>query len=536
MSTYTPSLGLELITPGSQAGLWGNTTNNSLNLIDQAITGVTPISFASASGSTYTLTDFNGAADESRAAVLNVIGTATGANTIVVPNKQKTYLVRNSTGQDVTFQTAVPGATYAVGAGYSILIFCDGNNNVYTGIASPGVGTLSVNAGGTGTTSFVGGGFVKSSGGTNALSAVTTVNAATELSGATPVANGGTGAVSLVNNGLLVGKGTATVQSLIGGSSGQVATWNGSEWVAATPSTGSVASVSATSPLASTGGTNPNISLSGIVPIANGGTGSSTAAGALASLGAPSLAATQSWTGTNTFTSPTYVSLGSNTQGLIVSGGGYTGGIGPAAIQLAAVGTGMYYSTNSINFTLNNVNTFSVATSAAYFTTPISVNSGNQSSWMYTTQEGQLGLQYGISSSYGWHIGEAVGHEFIIYTNSGAVGQYMTYSSSTWQTRSDRRIKADLEVIPNALDKMDKINGYTGRMIDDETNTRHPYLIAQEIQEVLPEAVTHSSRRDNDGDGIPDDLLGLGYTDVIPLLVQAIKELKAEVVALKAAK
>ena len=142
MASYTSSLGLELITPGSQAGLWGNTTNNSLNLIDQAITGVTPLSFASASGSVYTLTDFNGAQDESRSAVLNITGSATGGNTVVIPNKQKTYLVRNFTGQDVTFRTPTPSDTYTVGAGYSILIFCDGNNNVFTGIAAPSVGTL----------------------------------------------------------------------------------------------------------------------------------------------------------------------------------------------------------------------------------------------------------------------------------------------------------------------------------------------------------------------------------------------------------
>ena len=243
MATYTDSLGLELITPGSQAGLWGNTTNNTFNLVDQAITGVTPVSFAAASGTTYTLTNFNGAADEARAAVLNVTGSATGSNTIVVPNKQKTYLVRNSTGQDVVFQTATPNATYTVGAGYSILIFCDGNNNVFTGIASPGVGTLSVNAGGTGTTSFVGGGFVKSSGGTNALTASAKVDAASELSGVTPVANGGTGQSSLPSGSLLIGNGTGNVAVLSGGTIGNIATWNGSTWIASPPATGGVSSV-----------------------------------------------------------------------------------------------------------------------------------------------------------------------------------------------------------------------------------------------------------------------------------------------------
>jgi hypothetical protein len=103
MSTYTTSLGLEEITPGDQAGLWGNTTNNNLELIDQAVTGVTPISFTGLSGTVRVLDSANGAIDEARAAVLNITGNATGPNTVVVPNKQKTYLVRNFTGQTVGY-------------------------------------------------------------------------------------------------------------------------------------------------------------------------------------------------------------------------------------------------------------------------------------------------------------------------------------------------------------------------------------------------------------------------------------------------
>jgi trimeric autotransporter adhesin len=279
MASYTSSLGLELITPGSQAGLWGNTTNNSLNLLDQAVTGVTPLSFASASGTVYTLTDFNGALDESRSAVLNITGTASGANTVVIPNKQKTYLVRNNTGQDIVFRTATPTATYTVGAGYSILIFCDGNNGVFTGIAAPSVGTLLVNAGGTGSTTFGAGGFVKSSGGTSALTSSLTVNASSELSGVTPVSNGGTGNSTLVAGSLLIGNGTSATTALVGGVNGYLATWNSSlnSWVSAAPPASGVLSVSGGTNITITGpSTTPVINVSGQVGVANGGTGVST--------------------------------------------------------------------------------------------------------------------------------------------------------------------------------------------------------------------------------------------------------------------
>ena len=234
MSNYTDSLGLEEITPGDQAGLWGTTTNNNLALIDQAVTGVTPITeFNGVSGTTKILTDFNGAADESRSAVLNITGTATGPNTVIVPNKQKTYLVRNNTGQTVIFQTASPTATYSVLSGNSILIFCDGNNNVFTGIQSPSTGTLTVPGGGTGVTTFGAGGILRSTGGTNNLFAFPTVSLTTEVAGTLPVGKGGTGQTSFTSGALITGNGSGNLGSVAVGTSKQALVSTGAAWAAA---------------------------------------------------------------------------------------------------------------------------------------------------------------------------------------------------------------------------------------------------------------------------------------------------------------
>jgi len=167
-----------------------------------------------------------------------------------------------------------------VGASFSILVFCDGNNNVFTGIASPSVGTLSVSAGGTGQTTFGGGGFVKSSGGTNALTSSSAVALASEVSGTLPVANGGTGAGTFSSGSLLVGNGTGNFGTLTGGANGQVATWNGSTWTAAAPAAGAVTSIVA--------GTGISVnSPTGAVTVTNTG---------------PTLSSTNTWTGANSFT------------------------------------------------------------------------------------------------------------------------------------------------------------------------------------------------------------------------------------------
>jgi trimeric autotransporter adhesin len=471
MSTYTPSLGLELITPGSQAGLWGNTTNNTFNLIDQAITGVTPISFAAASGSTYTLTDFNGAEDESRSAVLNITGSAIGANTIVIPNKQKTYLVRNNTGQDVTFRTATPSATFAVGAGFSILIFCDGNNNVFTGIASPGVGTLSVNAGGTGATTFTAG-FVKSTGGTNALTSSATVNAASELSGAVPVANGGTGQTSLTSGALLVGNGTGSVAVLSGGTAGYVATWNGSTWVSAPSASAGVSSISAGTGISASGSTNVTISNTGVTSL-TAGTGislsGSTGGITISATGGsgPTLSATQTWTGVNTYTQR------------IVSSQGFA--------------------------IIDNITTLTGSSSA------LSFNAG--------------GVNVGsINSS---------GNLFITGPNATKA------SGTTWINPSDQRLKDNVVDYTEGLSKAMQIQPKTWTFNGKGGTTaglKGVGVIADQVQSVLPNTVSTYKAKLNESDAAETDIKQFNADEIIWVLLNSVKELKAEVDALKAAK
>ena len=50
-STYTTNLGIEKITTGDQAGLWGTTTNTNFDIIDQAVNGIVAATLASAGSS-----------------------------------------------------------------------------------------------------------------------------------------------------------------------------------------------------------------------------------------------------------------------------------------------------------------------------------------------------------------------------------------------------------------------------------------------------------------------------------------------------
>jgi hypothetical protein len=97
------------------------------------------------------------------------------------------------------------------------------------------------------------------------------------------------------------------------------------------------------------------------------------------------------------------------------------------------------------------------------------------------------------------------------------------YATGSWQS-SDLRLKTDLLGIDDALGKVLRLRGVSFRWRREENpdrglpDGRHYGLVAQEVEEVLPEVV---------GKG-PGDEKALAYSELIPVLVEAVKELKTE--------
>ena len=192
-STYSTTLRIELIGAGDQDGTWGDTTNSNLGtIIESAITGVQPITFADAN---YTLTAYNGLPDEARNAVLVLGGTNTAQRNLITPAVEKTYIVKNETGANVSITTNGAGANVVVLNGETLSVFCDGTN-FYPTLA--GTGTLTVPNGGTGATSFTSGALLKGSG-ANAIATASAADIVAQIGG-TFVANA-TNATQITNSG-----------------------------------------------------------------------------------------------------------------------------------------------------------------------------------------------------------------------------------------------------------------------------------------------------------------------------------------------
>lgn len=124
-STYSTSLKLELIGNGDQSGTWGTTTNTNLGtLLEQAITGVQAITMVNAD---YTLTDFNGASDEARNAVLVLGGTNSAIRNVIAPAVNKLYVIKNATvgGYAVRIKTSTSTGV-SIPSGSTLSVYCDG--------------------------------------------------------------------------------------------------------------------------------------------------------------------------------------------------------------------------------------------------------------------------------------------------------------------------------------------------------------------------------------------------------------------------
>jgi len=128
------------------------------------------------------------------------------------------------------------------------------------------------------------------------------------------------------------------------------------------------------------------------------------------------------------------------------------------------------------------------------------------------------------TSSGNLQLSAIAGSRVAIQTNTTITGILSVTDDITAFWSSDERLKDNITPIDDPLAKVISISGNTFDWNDKSNKSGHDVgLIAQEIEKVLPEAVT---TRDN-------GYLAVDYHKVVPLLVEAVKELSAKVDALE---
>jgi hypothetical protein len=141
---------------------------------------------------------------------------------------------------------------------------------------------------------------------------------------------------------------------------------------------------------------------------------------------------------------------------------------------------------------------------------------------------------YGSHNGTGWGVYGMCIAGIGVRAYGGYYGVYSVgsiYTTGSYESSSDARFKEDVEPLTDSLSTILKLRGVEFNWKRDEypehnfSEGRQVGFIAQEVAEVLPEVVN----RNNDEDGF----YSVSYGRIVPVLVEAIKELKAENESLK---
>ncbi|KAJ3255153.1 hypothetical protein HK104_007168, partial [Borealophlyctis nickersoniae] len=135
-----------------------------------------------------------------------------------------------------------------------------------------------------------------------------------------------------------------------------------------------------------------------------------------------------------------------------------------------------------------------------------------QNAWYYSYPNGQTTNYFYTGANY-----NGSSYAYVVYNQAGN-GVYLSNGGTTWTSYSDERLKKEITTIDDstALNKVLRLRpvSYLWKSDSDDAAKRLG-LIAQEVEPIIPEIVSEGS----------DGMLGITYTDLVPMLISSVKKL-----------
>jgi hypothetical protein len=204
----------------------------------------------------------------------------------------------------------------------------------------------------------------------------------------------------------------------------------------------------------------------------------------------------------------------------------------------------------SLYFRLRTAGTPFVATRITKGSGTVVVTLGKAGSIWDTTNRGTLEINGDGSAILGFTVGSGErgylyhgGTQMYLQNNASGGNIYVAASSggvqlnngaTSWTATSDERLKNINSNIENAIEKLLTLRTVNFSWKSDETNKENLGLIAQDVEAVFPQVIEKNKLNSGvDEQNDHTEYLGVKYTELIPVLVKAIQELKAEIDELK---
>ena len=174
-----------------------------------------------------------------------------------------------------------------------------------------------------------------------------------------------------------------------------------------------------------------------------------------------------------------------------------------------------------------------IGTSSIYFGTAnrkcLEVNGAGTAIVALKIQDVPQGYLYSIGNNADFYLARVgTGGQLIVQNNTGGV--YLGVGTTAWSSISDIRLKNINSNIENALDSLMSLSTINFSWKSDSENKENLGLIAQEVESVFPQVISKSKFKGSADSQNTDETeyLGVRYTELVPVLIKAIQELKTE--------